>query len=240
MRGGCAGWRHLETHSVTPLSVFGRYAMPSFVLSNTDLIDILTLSDSGDPPPSWARAWAESVAVHAHVEVRPRRAARRNLWAMRLDEAVRRTERPAVIVAYGVSCFALAWWARLSPTPYVERVTGALLVRPFGASIAVSSHGARAYMGPKTRFPFRSIVVGDGDGDQRAQVLAESWGSNFIGFDGFDREEEGVGEELGAHALRIGTGLIERLGAGANGAAPPPKPSFTRPNEQADCPAATL
>jgi predicted alpha/beta hydrolase family esterase len=210
--------------------------MPSFALPNAELLDILTLSDSGDPPPSWARAWAESVAVHAHVEVKPRRAVQRNLWAMRLDEAVRRTERPAVIVAYGVSCFALAWWARLSPTPYVERVTGALLVRPFGASIAVSSQGARTYMGPKTRFPFRSIVVGDGDSDARAQVLAASWGSDFIGFDGFDRDEEG----LGAHALNIGTGLIERLAGASLIAAPGPKPSFTRPNEQADCPAMAL
>ena len=210
--------------------------MPSFALPNAELLDILTLSDSGDPPPSWARAWAESVAVHAHVEVKPRRAVQRNLWAMRLDEAVRRTERPAVIVAYGVSCFALAWWARLSPTPYVERVTGALLVRPFGASIAVSSQGARTYMGPKTRFPFRSIVVGDGDSDERAQVLAQSWGSDFVGFDGFDRDEDG----LGAHALRIGTGLIERLAGASLVAVPAPKPSFTRPNEQADCPAMAL
>jgi len=218
--------------------------MPSFALPNADLLDILTLSDSGDPPPGWARAWAESVAVHAHVEVKPRRAVRRNLWAMRLDEAVRRAERPAVIVAYGVSCFALAWWARLSPTPYVERVTGALLVRPFGASIAVSSQGARTYMGPKTLFPFRSIVVGDGDGDERAQVLARSWGSDFIGFDGFDRDdkegEDGLGEGMGAHALRIGTGLIERLAGARLVAVPAPKPSFTRPNEQADCPAMAL
>ncbi len=214
--------------------------MPSFALPNADLLDILTLSDSGDPPPSWARNWAESVAVHAHVEVRPRRAVRRNLWAMRLDEAVRRTERPAVIVAYGVSCFALAWWARLSPTPYVERVTGALLVRPFGASIAVSSRGARDYMGPKTQFPFRSIVVGDGDGDERAQILASSWGSDFIGFDGFDRDDEDGEEGLGAHALAIGTGLIGRLAGTGPALRWSPKPSFTRPNEQADCPAMVL
>lgn len=214
--------------------------MPSFALPNAELLDILTLSDSGDPPPSWARAWAESVAVHAHVEVKPRRAVQRNLWAMRLDEAVRRTERPAVIVAYGVSCFALAWWARLSPTPYVERVTGALLVRPFGASVAVSSRGARDYMGPKTQFPFRSIVVGDGDGDARAQVLARSWGSNFIGFDGFDRDDQGGEDGLGAHALRIGTGLIERLAGARLVAVQAPKPSFTRPNEQADCPTMVL
>ncbi|MEI9926724.1 MAG: alpha/beta hydrolase [Sphingomonas sp.] len=93
-----------------------------------DLLNILTLSDGGDPPPSWAREWAGSIAVHAHVDVGPRRASRRNLWATRLDEAVRRAERPVIIVAYGVSCFALTWWARLSPAPYFERVAGALLV----------------------------------------------------------------------------------------------------------------
>lgn len=209
--------------------------MPSFALPNADLLDILTLSDGGDPPPSWAREWAESVAVHGHVDVGPRRSARRNLWATRLDEAVRRAERPIVIVAYGVSCFALAWWGRLSPAPYFERVTGALLVRPLGPGVSASSQGARDYAGPRTPLPFASIVVGDGERDRRASTLARAWGSDFIGFDGFDREEDG----LGARALRIGTGLIERLAA-ASPAALQEKPSLGAPNQQPDCLAAAL
>jgi predicted alpha/beta hydrolase family esterase len=199
--------------------------MPSFALPNADLLDILTISDSSDPPPAWAREWAESVQVHAHVDVGLRRASRRNLWAMRLDETVRRAEQPVIIVAYGVSCFALAWWARLSPAPYFEHVAGALLVRPLGASVSSPARGLRDYAGPKTQFPFSSIVVGDGDGDDRARVLSHSWGSDFVGFDGFDRQEDG----LGAHALRIGTGLIERLAAasapGADAHRPEPRAS---------------
>lgn len=205
--------------------------MPSFALPNADLLDILTLSDGGDPPPPWAREWAEAVAVHAHIDVGRRRSSRRNLWAVRLDEAVRRAEQPALIVAYGVSCFALAWWARLSPAPYFARVTGALLVRPLGASIGGSPPGARGYAGPDTPLPFRSIVVGDGEGDRRAQALARSWGNDFIGFDGFEREEAG----LGARALRIGTGLIEGLARRAA-----PKPSLGVPNQRSDCLAATV
>lgn len=200
--------------------------MPSFALPNAGLLDLLTLSDGGDPPPCWAREWAESVAVHAHIDVGRRRASRRNLWAVRLDEAVRRAEQPALIVAYGVSCFALAWWARLSPAPYFERVAGALLVRPLGASAAFPPHGARDYAAPKTVLPFRSTVVGDGEGDWQAQDLARSWGSGFVGFDGFDRDEDG----LGARALRLGTGLIERLAGGAT-----PKPSLGPPNQRPDC-----
>ena len=68
-----------------------------------------------------------------------------------------------------------------------------------------------------------------------ATTLARAWGSDFIGFDGFDREEEG----LGARALRIGTGLIERLAA-ASPAAPHAKPSLGAPNQQSDCLAAAL
>ena len=41
----------------------------------------------------------------------------RNLWAARLDEAVRLTERPVILVAHGIGCFAVTWWARLSPAP---------------------------------------------------------------------------------------------------------------------------
>ena len=165
------------------------FALPGACLSGADLLDIVTISDEGDPPPSWAREWAESVAVHAHVDVGRRRPSRRNLWALRLDEAVCHVERPVVIVAYGVSCFALAWWARLSPTPYLEHVAGALLVRPLGTGVASAARGERDYAAPGTRFPFPSIVVGDGKDDERARALAHSWGSGFTGFDGFDREE---------------------------------------------------
>lgn len=209
--------------------------MPSFALPNAALLDILTLSDGGDPPPSWAREWAESVAVYAHVDVGPRRAARRNVWATRLDEAVRRAERPVVIVAYGVSCFALAWWARLSPTPYFERIAGALLVRPLGPGVSASSQGARDYVGPRMPLPFRSIVVGDGERDRRAATVARAWGSEFVGFDGFARDDDGLGDR----ALQIGTGLMERL-AGAAPAAPPAKPSLGPANQESDCLAAAL
>jgi hypothetical protein len=75
--------------------------------------------------------------------------------------------------------------------------------------------------------PFRSIVVGDGEDDAQAQGLAHSWGSGFVGFDGFDRDEEG----LGARALRLGTGLLERLA----GPAPRAKPSLVAANQRFDC-----
>ncbi|MEI9926723.1 MAG: hypothetical protein WDN44_02150 [Sphingomonas sp.] len=100
--------------------------------------------------------------------------------------------------------------------------------------MSASSQGARDYAGPKIRLPFPSIVVGDGERDRRATTLARAWGSDFIGFDGFDREEDG----LGARALQIGTGLIERLAGSIK--APRPKPSLGLANQRSGCVVAAL
>lgn len=99
----------------------------------------------------------------------------RNLWAARLDEAVRLTERPVVLVAHGISCFAVAWWARLSPASYVEKVAGAVFLRPLGSGVEASPE--QRFAGPKLRIGFPSILA---DSGAEAAALARDWGSRFL------------------------------------------------------------
>jgi hypothetical protein len=141
--------------------------MPRRGLSDLDL-PVLTIFDSGDRPDRQLLAGAGQI-----VEIGAQGG--RNLWAARLDEAVRLAERPVVIVAYGVSCFAVAWWARLSPTTYVEKVAGAVFVRPLGNG-TVSAE--QRFDGPKIRMAFPSILADTG---AEAAALARDWGSRLAG-----------------------------------------------------------
>jgi hypothetical protein len=143
--------------------------MSSFLLggpAGPDSLPILTIFDSADPPAKRLLNLAGPI-----LEVGGR--AGRNLWAARLDEAVRLAEQPVVLVAHGVSCFAVAWWARLSPTSYVSKVAGALFVGPLGKIAAPEQR----FAGPTTLVPFPSILA---DRAAEARDLARSWGSRFV------------------------------------------------------------
>lgn len=149
--------------------------MPSFALARPDRFDILQIFDRGERPPEWARELLDNAA---RIEIGERGGGSRNVWATQLDEAVRHAERPVLLVAHGVGCLALAWWAKLSPAPYVERVAAALLVRP-----AEGPAHAREFARPKTLFPFPSVVIDRGDDRQataQAMDFAASCGSRFI------------------------------------------------------------
>jgi hypothetical protein len=132
---------------------------------NTGL-PLLTIFDRADKP---ARRLLQRAGQL--IELRPD--AGRNLWAARLDEAVRLTERPVVLVAHGVSCFAVAWWARLSPSTYVEKVAGAVFLNPLGA-IATPE---QRFDGPRIRMAFPSLIA---DASAEAAALASDWGSRLV------------------------------------------------------------
>jgi hypothetical protein len=135
---------------------------------------------------SAAAPWRDLFAAPAHVHV-PYRAgtrAERNLLAAKLDAAVTRADGAVLLVAEGASCFATAWWARLSPESYVSRVAGALFFQPIGEDANVEDL-LDTFASPRTRLPFPSIVLGGTERrsalTSRVRALAEAWGSDAPG-----------------------------------------------------------
>jgi uncharacterized protein len=136
----------------------------------------------------------------------------RNVWAARLDDAVMHAERPVLLVASGASCFAAAWWARLSPADYIARIAGALLFDPLGDR--GHSAAAERFASPRIALPFPSIVVSGTDrGDPaRVQALVTNWGSGHASY-----AEPGAVPGRGARwrvaqdaLLRVTSHLVER------------------------------
>lgn len=102
-------------------------------------------------------------------------------WALQLDTAFARQKAPVVIVAEGVACLAVAWWAQLSPRSYLEAVRGALFHSPLKVGFGEAAIAASAKNGPLHRLPFPSVVASEVTPYvEQLLALADAWGSRFV------------------------------------------------------------
>jgi predicted alpha/beta hydrolase family esterase len=102
-------------------------------------------------------------------------------WALQLDAVLARRREPAVILAQGVACLAVAWWAQLSPRSYLQSVQGALFLSPLNVGFGQEATAAAARHGPSTRLPFSSVVASASyPFIDRLLALADGWGSHVV------------------------------------------------------------
>ncbi|MFL9842672.1 alpha/beta hydrolase [Sphingomonas sp. ST-64] len=144
-----------------------------------DRFSILTIADRRAGAPVWSDRLGWPVEGDTHLALDTRSASQRNLWASRIDDAVLNADRAVLLVAEGLGCAAAAWWARLSPRHYADRVAGALLfdpVQPTGTEGALLAS-------PRVLLPFPSMVVTGRDRIGQAsdmQQLVDGWGSRML------------------------------------------------------------
>lgn len=157
--------------------------MASLALPTGDLFSVITTGRHGREP-AWKSLLNWPSFGDAHIDYAADTPTQRNIWAAHLDEAVLRADKPVLLVASGESCFATAWWARLSPASYVSKVAGALLFTPMPqgrVKTGTLEEFAQKFASPRVTLPFPTAIVdGAGITDQRVQSLAESWGSGFL------------------------------------------------------------
>lgn len=165
-------------------------------------LSLIEISAAASAP--WRHLFA--TPAHTHIPYRAGTQSERNLLGARLDAAVTHAEGAVLLVAEGASCFATAWWARLSPASYVSRVSGALFFDPIEEGESVETL-LDTFASPRTRLPFPSIVLGREDRRSalasRVRALADGWGSGVI-----------AGSRSDAAPLRRTRGIIERFTAG--------------------------
>lgn len=108
----------------------------------------------------------------------------RNVWLGRIDRAVMTGSGPMVLVAHGLACHAVTWWAGLLGKPAARRVLGALLVAPPDPDRPDADLRVRDF-GPASvaMLPFPSIVVASRNDPyatlERAWEMAGEWTSDF-------------------------------------------------------------
>ncbi len=135
----------------------------------------------GSGPAHWQSAWERLYPQFRRVEQRDWERPDLGEWSGMLDAAVAAAGPETVLVAHSVACLLVAHWAgRTSRT-----VAAALLVAPPDPAQAdfpavLASFGPT----PRTRLPFRSVVVGSTDDPYAAPdfapACAAAWGSEFV------------------------------------------------------------
>jgi uncharacterized protein len=129
----------------------------------------------------WQTVWERERPDCARVDLGCWDAPIRNVWLSRIDQAVNAAGRPVVLVAHGLGCHAVAWWAALLGKAAARRVRGALLVAPTDPDRDARSGDFGPV--PTAMLPFPSIVAASRD-DARApfgwaQEMAGEWVSDF-------------------------------------------------------------
>jgi predicted alpha/beta hydrolase family esterase len=182
---------------------------------------ILTLAGMEQPGSGhWLSRWNEELDDCRPVDLGLWSSPNRNAWVTALNLAIRDADRPVVLVARGLACHAVAWWAALERPAYGAPVAGAMLVAP--PRIDTASEDLRLIsFGPaaKVLLPFPSVVVASRN-DHRmdyagAQALARLWGSHSV--DGGEIGSANDAADLGrwGHGRDILNWLIAQNGEGA-------------------------
>lgn len=168
-------------------------------------LSVVTIAERGVALPAWRAMFDWPETGHSHVSFTSRTSQQRNASAAHLDDAVAQADRPVLLIAQGASCFAAAWWARLSPSSYVSRVAGALLFNPFDADGAEIGDTLRKFNSPRSALPFPSILLDGGPATERLRAIAGDWGSRLA-----DARELGQLRVAKASPWRQAQRMIER------------------------------
>ena len=106
-------------------------------------------------------------------------------WVKRLDDAIRASSTPVVLVAHSLGCIATALWCQLHLEECRDIVQGALLVAPCDPEADHAAEVLRRFAPiPKRALGIPSVLIASSNDPyatlERSQQLAEHWGGTFI------------------------------------------------------------
>lgn len=136
----------------------------------------------GSGPGHWQSRWEQTPAGIQRVEQDDWERPDPGSWVARLDEAVRASAQPVVLIAHSLGCVTVAHWVRETGG---RGVAAALLVAPADVERTLAAPALRGFAPiPGEQLPFASRVVAS-DNDPcctapRAAQLASQWGSDLV------------------------------------------------------------
>jgi predicted alpha/beta hydrolase family esterase len=133
----------------------------------------------GATPAQWQRLWEQERADVAGIDLGCWDDPIRNVWLSRIDHAVGTAGRPVILVAHGLGCLAVAWWAGLLGKRAARRVAGALLVAPVDPEQPGADERIARFGLPTAMLPFPAILVASRTDPacrfERAREIAGEW-----------------------------------------------------------------
>jgi predicted alpha/beta hydrolase family esterase len=195
---------------------------------------ILTVPGLAIGPGHWLTQWERQCSDCRRVDLGTSDLPFRNNWVNRLNLAIHQAGRPVVLVAHGLGCVAVAWWAEYERPQVGNPVVGALLVAPPDVDRpGTDPRLARFASCPRSPLPFPSFLAASQDDPtctlRTAQLLASDWGSRFAfaGAAGHIDGESGLGDWLFGKRLLAQLLREHRLEIGRE--EPAAQPSFGAP-----------
>lgn len=147
---------------------------------------ILIVPGNRSPGPRhWQALWESQCSDCRLVDLGMWDNPHRNTWVNRLNVAIHWAGRPVILVAHGLGCLAVAWWAEYEQPLYGNPVVGALFAAPPdverpGSDPRLAQFGAC----PRVPLPFPAFLTASRNdaacGLRTAQRLAGDWGCRFV------------------------------------------------------------
>jgi len=174
---------------------------------------VLIVPETGEASPDdWQVRWEQHRQDCQRLDLGMWDNPHRNTWVNKLNLALYRAERPVLLVAHGIGCLTVAWWAEYERPSIRGPVIGALLVAPPdverpGGDPRLAKFAAT----PREPLPFNAFLVASrndpGCAIRSAVSLARDWDCRFA-----DAGEAGhfdAGAGLGD--WQLGEQLVEQL-----------------------------
>lgn len=132
-------------------------------------------------PAHWQTLWERQLPNARRVQQRDWDHPNRSEWVTKLDEEIRTSAEPPVLIAHSLGCLTVVSWAAEHPRP----ITGALLVAPPDVETPDSLDVLRGFTPiPMLPLHFPSMVVASEDDPYvtllRSVEFAQAWGSRFV------------------------------------------------------------
>jgi uncharacterized protein len=163
---------------------------------------ILIVPESAEAGPDhWQSRWERHRHNCRRIDLGMWDEPHRNTWINKLNLAIYRAERPVVLVAHGLGCLTVAWWAEYERPAPGGAVIGALMIAPPdpdrpGQDARVAKFAAC----PRQPLPFPAFVVASANDPacslRSASQLARDWDCSFAeaGAVGHLDADSGVGD----------------------------------------------
>jgi uncharacterized protein len=144
----------------------------------------LAVPGLGDASPShWLRLWENERDDCGRIDLGCWDDPIRNVWLSRIDQAVGTAGGPVILVAHGLGCLTIAWWAGLLGKRAARRVAGALLVAPADPERPGADERIARFGLPTAMLPFPAILVASRNDPaasfERARDMAGEWVTDF-------------------------------------------------------------
>lgn len=143
---------------------------------------ILLVPGTALEPGHWMKRWSRW-SEHCHLlELGLWDEPHRNTWVNKLNLAIRKANRPVVVITDDIAALALAWWVEFEAAAGDLPVLGALVVNPPNVDLpGADPRLARFGACPRGTLPFPTFAVADLETSasyQRAVIrLAQDWGA---------------------------------------------------------------